>query len=44
MRLIRNVGAQTFTVKDYSGNPVVTVAAGAAKYIYIKTNASEAGT
>lgn len=42
--LIRNVGAQTFTVKDYSGGTIITVAASEAKYCYIKTNATEAGT
>jgi hypothetical protein len=42
--LIRNVGANTFTVKDYSGGTIIAVAAGEAKYIYITTNATEAGT
>jgi len=42
--LIRNVGATTFTVSDYNGNVIVVVAAGEAKYIYITTNATEAGT
>ena len=42
--LIRNVGATTFTVADYSGNTIVAVASGEAKYIYITTNATEAGT
>lgn len=42
--LIRNVGAQAFTVKDYSAGTIVSVAAGEAKYIYITTNATEAGT
>lgn len=42
--LIRNVGAQTFTVKDYAGGTIITVAAGEAKYIYVKTNANTAGT
>lgn len=43
--LIRNVGANTFTVTTYSGNgTIVTVAAGEAKYIYIKTNSNEYGT
>ena len=41
--LIRNVGATTFTVADYDGNTIVSVAAGEAKYIYITTNATEAG-
>lgn len=43
--LIRNVGANSFTVKDYDGtNTIITVAAGEAKYIYIKTNATDQGT
>jgi hypothetical protein len=43
--LIRNIGANTFTVKDYAGtNTIVTVAAGESKYIYITTNATAQGT
>lgn len=43
--MIRNVGSNTFTVKDYSGtNVICTVAAGEAKYIYITTNPDEQGT
>lgn len=42
--LIRNVGANTFTVADYVGNTIVSVASGEAKYIYITTNANTAGT
>ena len=43
--LIRNVGATTFTVKDYAGtNVITTVAAGEAKYIYITDNPDEQGT
>lgn len=42
--LIRNVGANTFTVADYDGNVIASVAAGEAKYIYITTNATTAGT
>jgi hypothetical protein len=42
--LIRNVGANTFTVADFDGNTIVSVAAGEAKYIYIETNPDEAGT
>ena len=42
--LIRNVGANTFTVVDYAGNTIIAVAAGQAQYIYITTNATTAGT
>ena len=42
--LIRNVGANTFTVVDYAGNTIISVAAGQAQYIYITTNTTTAGT
>lgn len=42
--LIRNVGTNTFTVTDYGGNTIVSVANGEAKYIYITSNATENGT
>ena len=43
--LIRNVGATTFTVKDYEGtNTIVTIAAGESKYIYITANPTATGT
>lgn len=43
--LIRNIGANTFTVKDYAGtNTIVSVAAGESKYIYIITNPDAQGT
>lgn len=43
--LIRNVGSETFTVKDYSGaNTIITIAAGECKYIYITDNPDEQGT
>jgi len=43
--LIRNTGANTFTVKDFAGtNTIVSVAAGESKYIYITTNANDQGT
>jgi hypothetical protein len=43
--LIRNVGSNTFTVKDYAGtNTIATVAAGESKYIYITTNPDAQGT
>ena len=42
--LIRNVGANSFTVKTYNGNgTIITIAAGEAKYVYIKTNNDEYG-
>jgi len=42
--LFRNVGSYTFTVRDYVGSPIVTIAPGEAKYIYLTTNATTAGT
>jgi hypothetical protein len=37
--LIRNVGANTFTVKDFAGtNTIISVAAGESKYVYITAN------
>lgn len=42
--LIRNVGANSFTVADYDGNVIVVVAASQARYIYITANPDEAGT
>lgn len=43
--LIRNIGSNTFTVKDYAGtNTIATVAAGESKYIYITTNPTAQGT
>lgn len=43
--LIRNVGANTFTVKDYAGtNTIISVAAGESKYVYITANPTVTGT
>ena len=42
--LIRNVGSNTFTVTDFAGNTIISVAAGKTQYIYITTNATTAGT
>lgn len=43
--LIRNVGANTFTVKDYAGaNTIISVAAGESKYVYLTANPTVTGT
>jgi len=43
--LIRNLGSNTFVVKDYAGaNTIISIAAGEAKYIYITDNPDEEGT
>ena len=42
--LIRNIGGEDFTVKDFAGiNTIVTVLAGEAQYIYITDNSTEEG-
>lgn len=41
--LIRNIGANTFTVLDYDGNTIATIPSGVVKYIYITDNTSTAG-
>lgn len=43
--LIRNVGSNSFTVTTFGGtSTIITIAAGEAKYVYIKTNANDQGT
>lgn len=43
--LIRNIGSNTFTVKDYAGtNTIVSIAAGESKYVYITANPTTTGT
>jgi len=43
--LIRNTGANTFTVKDYGGaGTVISIASGEAKYVYLTDNSSVTGT
>ena len=43
--LIRNVGGQAFTVRDYAGNNIImTMAPNDAKYIYITVNNNSQGT
>jgi hypothetical protein len=43
--LIRNIGANTFTVKDFAGtNTIVSIAAGESKYVYITANPTVTGT
>jgi len=41
--LIRNVGSNTFTVKDSAGGTIGTINAGAAKYLYVIDNSTAAG-
>ena len=42
--LITNVGSNTFTVVDSSGNTIVSIASGIAEYIYITDNTTVDGT
>lgn len=42
--LINNIGANTFTVVDTSGNTIVAIASGIAQYIYITNNSTENGS
>ena len=41
--LIRNTGANTFTVVDYSGNTIVSITSGIAQYIYLTDNSTDNG-
>lgn len=42
--LIRNIGANTFTVLDYDGGTIATITSGQVKYTYITDNTSTAGS
>lgn len=42
--LFRNVGSFTFTVRNYDGATIVTIAPGEAKYIYLTDNTNTGGT
>lgn len=42
--LVRNVGANTFTVKDNAGGTIQSIAAGNVFWIYVKDNSTAAGT
>lgn len=42
--LITNTGSQSFTVVDFAGNTIATIAPGVQRYIYLASNATQAGT
>jgi len=42
--LVRNVGANTFTVTDTSGNTIIAIASGIAQFIFLTDNATLNGT
>jgi hypothetical protein len=41
--LVRNIGANTFTVADYSGNTIIAVASGIAQFIFLTNNSTVNG-
>lgn len=41
--LFRNLGASTFTVLDDAGGTIIAVASGEARYVYLTSNATDAG-
>lgn len=42
--LIQNIGANSFTVTDISGNTIVSIASGIAQYIFLTNNSTNDGT
>jgi len=42
--LIQNVGSNSFTVTDVSGNTIVSIASGVAEYIFLTDNTTNNGT
>jgi len=42
--LIQNIGSNTFTVTDISGNTIVSIASGIAQYIFLTNNTTNNGT
>lgn len=42
--LIRNIGANTFTVLDYDGNTIASITSGQVKYVYVTDNTTTAGS
>ena len=42
--LVRNIGSNTFTVTDTSGNTIVAVSSGVAEFIFLTDNATQNGT
>lgn len=41
--LVRNIGANSFTVTDYGGNTIITIASGIAQFIFLTSNTTENG-
>lgn len=42
--LIQNIGMETFTVTDVSGNTIISIASGIAEYIFLTDNTTDNGT
>ena len=42
--LIRNLGSNTFTIKDNAGGTIIALVGGKAEYIYVTNNSTVAGT
>jgi hypothetical protein len=42
--LIQNIGANSFTVTDISGNTIISIASGVAQYIFLTNNTTNNGT
>lgn len=42
--LVRNIGSNSFTVTDYGGNTIITIASGIAEFIFLTNNSTENGT
>jgi hypothetical protein len=41
--LVRNIGSNPFTVTDYSGNTIITIASGVAQFIFLTNNTTTNG-
>ena len=41
--LVRNIGSNPFTVTDYSGNTIVTIASGVSQFIFLTNNTTTNG-
>jgi hypothetical protein len=42
--LVQNIGANSFTVTDISGNTIISIASGIAEYIFLTDNSTDNGT
>jgi hypothetical protein len=42
--IVRNIGSNTFTVADYSGNTIIAVTSGISQFIFLTSNSTTNGT